>query len=137
MLRNAGHVESEILATFIPKCWPRWSEIRTQHSLHAQGILLSTLGLQQRDLGAEVLRELARPTQMAAAETLREVRRDDRQALGWHRRLLQAREQSGPGIRRGTQQQDPRLSTPRLRATRRGVSAAQGAHVHAAGALKS
>ena len=48
------------------------------------------MGLQQRDLGTQVLRQLARQLAVAAAEALREVRRDDRPSLGWHRRLLPA-----------------------------------------------
>ena len=59
-------------------------------------------------LGAALLRELAREPEVAAPRTLREVRRDDRSALGWHRRLLQAREQGLARIRRGPEQQDPR-----------------------------
>jgi ribosomal protein S18 acetylase RimI-like enzyme len=60
-----------------------------------------SLGLQQRSLGAQVLRELARQPDVPGPEALREVRRDDRAALGWHRRLLQAREQGSPRLRRG------------------------------------
>src|SRR5450759_1654118 len=55
---------------------------------------------------------------------------------GCHRRLLQARKQGLARLRRGPQQQDPRHPAPRLRSTRPGISAAQGAHMHASSALK-
>jgi len=56
----------------------------------AEGVVRPAVGLQQRDLGTQVLRQLARQLAVAAAEALREVRRDDRPSLGWHRRLLPA-----------------------------------------------
>src|ERR1019366_4353018 len=64
------------------------------------------------------------------------VCRDDRSALGWHRRLLQAGKQGLARLRRGSQQQDPRHPAPRLWSTRPGISAAQGAHMHASSPLK-
>ena len=45
----------------------------TQYRLRAEGVLWSALGLQQGSLGAEILRELARSTQVAAPEALREI----------------------------------------------------------------
>jgi len=56
--------------------------------------------------------------------------------LGWHRRLLPAREQGVARLRRGPQQQDPRHPETGLRTARRRISTAQGPHLHAAGALK-
>jgi transposase len=80
-------------------------------------------------------RELARVAQVAAAQALRALRGDDRATLGWDRRLLRVGEQGRPRLRRGTQQQDPRHPTSRLRSTRRGVPAAQSPHHHASPAL--
>ena len=74
--------------------------------------------------------------EVAATEALREVRRDDRPALGRHRGLLQAGEQGRPGLRRGPEQQDPRHPAAQLRPTRRGVPAPQGSHLHASSDLK-
>src|SRR5690606_1333735 len=80
-----------------------------QYRLPAQGVLRSALGLQPRGLGAQVLRELAGEPEVATPQALREVRRDDRSALGRHRRLLPAREQGRARLRRRTEQQDPCL----------------------------
>jgi hypothetical protein len=86
-----------------------------QHRLHAQGVVWPALGLQQRDLGTEVLRELACAAEMATSEALREVRRHDRAALGRYRCLLQTGKQSRPWLRRRLEQQDPRDPAPCLR----------------------
>lgn len=51
-------------------------------------------------------RQLAGEPEVAALAAVSEVRRDDRAPLGWNRRLLQAREQSVTGLRRGFEQQD-------------------------------
>ena len=45
-----------------------------QYRLRAEGVLWPALGLQQGSLGAEILRELARSTQVATLEALREFR---------------------------------------------------------------
>ena len=74
-----------------PRKAPAGSQQAIKHRLPAQGVLRPTLGLQPRGVGAEVLRELASESEVAALEAVREVRRDDRTALGWHRRLLQTR----------------------------------------------
>lgn len=44
----------------------------SQHRVPAEGILQPAVGLQQRGLGQEVLRELARAVEMSASETLRD-----------------------------------------------------------------
>ena len=88
------------------------------NTAYLQGILRSTLGLQPRGLGAQVLRELASEPEVAALEAVREVRRDDRAALGRPRRLLQAGEQSIPRLCRGTEQQDTGHATSSLRLAR-------------------
>src|SRR6202165_2561303 len=69
---------------------------------------------------------------MAAAQALREVRRDDRSSLGRHCGLLPAGEQGLARLRRGAQQQDPRDPTPRLRLAQRRLSAAQNPELHSA-----
>ncbi len=52
-------------------------------------------------------------------------------SLGWHRRLLQAREQGGAAwLCGGLEQQDPRHPAPCIRPARRGISAAEDSHVH-------
>src|ERR1700738_2902514 len=70
-------------------------------------------------LAAALLRELAGKPQVAAAQTLREVRADDRASLGWHCGLLPAGEQGLARLRRGAQQQDPGDPAPRLRPAHR------------------
>src|SRR5215470_250507 len=74
---------------------------------------------------------------MATAQALRELRCDDRTSLGRHRRLLPPREQSLPRLRRRSQQQNPRPSTPCLWSARSGIPAPQGPDLHAPGALKN
>jgi transposase len=81
---------------------------RLNVALRAQGVLRTALGLQTRDLGAEVLRQLALQPQVAALEELPEVRCHDRSPLGRHRRLLQVGEQGVPRLRRRAERQDPR-----------------------------
>jgi transposase len=68
--------------------------------------------------------QLALRSEMAAAQTLREVRRDDRSSLGWDRGLLQAGEQGLARIRRGPEQQNPRHPASRIRTARRGIPTA-------------
>jgi transposase len=75
-----------------------------QHGLYPQRGLRPAVGLRARGLGAALLRQLASQPQMAAPRTLRAFRRPDRSPLGWHRRLLQTREQGLARIRRGPQQ---------------------------------
>ena len=60
-----------------------------EHGVPPQGGIRAALGLRAGRLGASFLRALVRVTHVAAPEALREVRRDDRPALGWHRGLLQ------------------------------------------------
>jgi hypothetical protein len=96
-----------------------------------QGGVWAALGLRAGRLGSSLLRALARLTEVAAPETLREVRQDDRPALGRYRGLLQAGEQGRLGIRRRREQQDPRDSATQLRPTRREVPAPQSPHLHA------
>jgi hypothetical protein len=72
------------------------------------------------------------PAEMAASETLRGLREDDRASLGRHRCLLQTREQSLARLRRGTEQQDPRHPASRLRSARRGIPSPEGPDLHAA-----
>jgi transposase len=86
-------------------------------------------------LGATLLRQLACQPQMAAPQTLRDLCRDDRSALGGHSRLLPAAEQGFAGFRRGFEQQNPRVSTSRLWAERRRISPPQGSLLHASAAL--
>src|SRR5579859_2105236 len=86
-------------------------------------------------MGPPLLRQLARFPQMAAPQTLRSLRQDDRTELGRHRRLLQTGEQGLSWFRRGSEQQDPRYPEKGLRPARRGLLAAQGPHLHASGAL--
>ncbi len=95
------------------------------------------LGLREGRLGTALLRELARVAQVAAPQALREVRRDDRPALGRHRGLLQAGEQGCLGIRRGLEQQDPGDPAAQLRPTRRELLAPENPHLHAGSDLKS
>ena len=94
-------------------------------------------GYEREGLGAALLRQLAFEPEVAAAQTLPEVCRDDRTPLGWHRGLLHTGKQGLARVRRGTQQQDPRHPEARLRPARRGVPAPQDPHVHAAPALNS
>src|SRR5207245_7090314 len=75
--------------------------------LPAQGVLRPALGLSDARLGLALLRRLARCPQVATPGTLREVRPACRGSLGPHRVLLPPRQQGRPGLRRGTQQQDP------------------------------
>src|ERR1019366_1029824 len=102
-----------------------------EYGVPAQGVLRSTLGLRERGLGAAILRELAGESEVAAPETLREIRRDDRSALGRDRRLLQTREQGIARIRGRTEQQDPCHPASCIRTARRRVSATEGSHLHA------
>ena len=80
---------------------PARGQQAAEHRLPAQGVLRAALELPARGLGAALLRELAGEPEVAAARTLREVRRNDRASLGWDRRLLQAREQGLARLRRG------------------------------------
>ena len=66
------------------------------------------------DLITPLLRELEGQPEVAAPEALRKVRRDDRASLGWYRRVLQTREQGFAWLRRGAQQQDPRVPAARV-----------------------
>ena len=106
-----------------------------EHGLPAQGVLRAALELPPRSLGPAILRELARVAQMATAHAVRTLRRDDRAPLGGDRGLLPAREQGGPRLRRGAEQQDPCDPAARVRPTRRGVPAAQDPHHYAAPSL--
>src|SRR6266568_7889311 len=103
--------------------------------LSAQGVLRTTLGLRLGGLGSTVLRELEGGAQMAATQTLREIRPHDRRALGWDRGLLPAAEQSVPGFCRGTQYEDSGDSTTSLRFARRGISALKDPELHVAADL--
>src|SRR5277367_4055583 len=114
---------------------PAGRQQASQYRLRPEGGLRSTMGLPARELGAPILRQLARQSEMAAPQTLRALRRHDRSALGRHRRLLQTGEQGFSRLRRGPQQQDPRVSTTRLRTERRGISPPQGPLLHAPAAL--
>ncbi|HTY22160.1 MAG TPA: amino acid racemase [Desulfomonilaceae bacterium] len=60
---------------------------------------------------APVLRGVAGGPQVAAARVVPEVRRHDRAALGRHRGLPPPRDQGGPRLRGGLEQQDPGTST--------------------------
>ena len=53
-----------------------------EHGLSSQGEPWPAVELRTRGLGAAVLRELAGESQVAAAQALREIRRDDRSSLG-------------------------------------------------------
>jgi transposase len=86
-------------------------------------------------VGQALLPELARLSQVAASQALREVRGDDRQSLGWHRGPLRRREQGRSRLRRGAQQQGACHTAPRVRTARRRVPAPQDPHLHAVGAL--
>src|SRR5271156_4659799 len=114
---------------------PAGRQQASQYRLRPEGGLRPTMGLPARELGAPILRQLARQSEMAAPQTLRALRRHDRSALGRHRRLLQTGEQGFSRLRRGPQQQDPRVSTTRLRTERRGISPPQGPLLHAPAAL--
>jgi len=52
-------------------------------------------------LGAEVLRQLAQTTTVAASHILREVCGHDRSPLGWHRRLLRTPRTRSPSALSG------------------------------------
>ena len=106
-----------------------------EYGVSAQGVLRSALGLRARGLGAAILRELACEPEVAAPRTLRKIRSDDRSALGWNRRLLQAREQSLARIRGRLEQQDPCYPATCIWAARRRIPAAQNSHLHAPRAL--
>src|SRR5271170_4997448 len=106
-----------------------------QYRLRPERVVRPTMGLPARELGAPLLRQLARQPQMAAPQTLPALRRHDRSALGRNRRLLQTGEQGFSRLRRGPQQQDPRVSATRLRTERRGISPPQGPLLHAPAAL--
>jgi transposase len=94
-------------------------------------------GLPARGLGQALFRQLEGELEVATAQTLREVRRDGRAPLGWHRGVPPAREQ-GLARRRGrSQQQTPCHPAPCIRTARRGVLAAEDPHLHAPAALKS
>src|SRR5271156_4322565 len=115
---------------------PAGRQQASQYRLRPEGGVRPTMGLPARELGAPLLRQLAHQPQMAAPQTLRALRRHDRSALGRHRRLLQTGEQGFSRLRRGPQQQDPRVSTTtRLRTERRGISPPQGPLLHAPAAL--
>src|SRR5277367_2621029 len=114
---------------------PAGRQQASQYRLRPEGGLRPTMGLPARELGAPLLRQLTRQSEMAAPQTLRALRRHDRSALGRHRRLLQTGEQGFSRLRRGPQQQDPRVSTTRLRTERRGISPPQGPLLHAPAAL--
>jgi hypothetical protein len=100
-------------------------------------LLRPAVELRTRGLGATVLRELVRGTEVATLGAVQEVRRDDRASLGRHRGVLLPRQQSLARLRRGTEQQDSRDPATRLRPSRRGVPAPEDPHVHASAALKS
>jgi len=107
-----------------------------QHGLLAQGVVRPALELPARGLGAPVFQQLVRCSQVATAAGLREVRGYDRASLGWHRGVLQAREQGRTRLRGRLQQQDPRHPAARLRPPRQGVPAAQDSHLYAASNLR-
>ena len=94
-----------------------------QYCLPAEGVLRPALELRAGGLGAAILRELADKPEMAAPESLREVRRNDRSPLGRNRRLLKGREQGIARVRRRIQQQNPRHPTPCIRTARPGIPA--------------
>ena len=68
-----------------------------------------------------LLRELEEQFALAAASALREVRGHDRTSLGWHRLLLQAREQSLAWLRRRIEQHHTRYPAQGVRLSRRGI----------------
>src|SRR5262249_44912967 len=100
-----------------------------------EGVCRAGGGVGRGRVGGAVLGELAGWPQGAAAQTLREIRRDDRPSLGRHRGLLSPGEQGLARLRRRAQQQNPGDPAPRLRLARRTISASQNSHLHAAGAL--
>ena len=118
-------------------------EIRVQgqqeveQSLPAQGDVQSTVGLQAGGVGAAILRAMEVGLEVAAPEAVREIRPDDRGALGRDRVVLPGGEQGALGLRGRDQQQDPRDPTTGLRTSRRRVPPPQNPDVHAAGNLKS
>ena len=107
------------------------SQQSIEHGLQPQGGVRAALGLRARRQDSSLLRKLARLTQVAAPETLREVCRDDRPTLGRHRGLMPAGEQGGFGNSRGREQQDLCHSAGELRRTGRGVLAPESPHMHA------
>jgi transposase len=104
---------------------------RLNTAVPPQGGIRAALGRRAGRLGASFLRELESVIEVAAAQTLREVRRDDRPTLGRHRGLWQAGEHGCLGVRRGTRQQDSRHAATQLWAMKRGVPAPQDPYVHA------
>ena len=104
--------------------------------LSDQGVVPTALELSERGLGAAALRQLAGVSQVSTVALLREVRRDDRAALGRDRGLLPAGEQSGPGARGGLEQQDPGSPKTGLRLAGRGISAAESFDLHVASDLR-
>src|ERR1700722_12652584 len=102
------------------------------HGLPSEGIVRTALELRATGMGPAFLRQVASLSKMATPQTLREVCRHDREALGRHRGLLPIRQQSRSGIRRGSQQQDPGAATPSLWSARRGVSSPEDPHLYPA-----
>lgn len=84
-------------------------------------------------MGTEVLRPLERVVEMAAASALREVRRDDRAALGRHRGLQQAGEQGFSRVRGRAEQQNPGHPEKGIRPAGRGIPSAENPDLHAQG----
>src|SRR5262249_40106009 len=93
-----------------------------------EGVCRAGGGVGRGRVGGAVLGELAGWPQGAAAQTLREIRRDDRPSLGWHRGVLSPGEQGLARLRRRAQQQNPGDPAPRLRLARRTISASENSH---------
>jgi len=109
---------------------------KAEYSLCTQGILWAALGLPDRGVGKEVLRELEGFSQMAKTKALRKVRQNDRATLGWNCSLLPSGKQSSFRIRRGFEQQDSSDSTKSLWSQRRRISSTQNTNLYVEGDLK-
>src|SRR3990170_76911 len=104
--------------------------------LPAQGIVRSTVGVPPRRVGTAVLRQLERIPQMAASQTLREVRRAGGAELERDRGVLRGGGGVLSRVRRGSQYQDPGHPAPGVRPSERRVPPPEGPHLHASRDLK-
>ena len=87
-------------------------------------------------VGKAVLRQLEGIPEMAAARTVREVRRDRRAELERDRGVLRGGGEVLPGVRGGRQHQDPGHPTAGVRPPGRRIPSPEGPHLHAARDLK-
>ncbi len=106
-----------------------------QHCLPAQGVPSPSSAPTPRRMPSTLLRKLARRAQVAKAQALRAVPRDDRASLGGHRAPLCRREQGSPPSRPRAQQQGPPHPASAVRPTQRPLPAPPGPLLHPAQAI--